>query len=415
MDNKKMPENEVTETFESANSSNNYISNQASNENIEMVESNDVQNVSDEVEKILEETKQPKKAVKVKKSRIPKSIQKKIDNGILVPMVIDYNGPHGVKNPEKVIYQYKAISPDKAWVTEYIEAYSIAEVHSYLLSEGYEVYDIKTSKMIANFHAKDVATNVKMKTKDLVFFLTQLSTYIKAGIPLADAMRVLVEQYKKPVYKKILQNIVHNLVNGDSFSTALERSGKAFPKLLINMVKVSEMTGDLPGTLDEMADYYNDIETTRKQMITAMMYPTMVFIFAIAVIVFVLVWVIPQFVEIYESMDASKIPTFTKLVIAFSDFLKDHGIAIMLGIVIFIFVYRILYKNVQSIRETTQWIAMHIPVFSNVIIYNEVTTFTKTFASLLKYNVFITDSMEILMKVTNNEIYKQLIYSSTTE
>lgn len=404
---------EVAETLESSNGpSNNYILNQSS-ENLEEVTTANNQ-ATDEVQTVveeprMEETKQKPRNVRKK---IPRSIQNKIDKGILTPMVIDYNGPHGVKSDTKLIYQFSAIAPNGTWIQSYIEAYSVAEVHSYLLSEGYQVYDIKTSKWINKVHSKDVATNVKMKTKDLVFLLTQLSTYIKAGIPLADAMRVLVEQYKKPAYKQILQNIVHNLVNGDAFSVALEKAGKAFPKLLINMVRVSEMTGDLPGTLDEMADYYGEIEKTRKQMITAMMYPTMVFVFAVAVIIFVLVWVIPQFVEIYESMDPSKIPAFTKLVIAISDFLKKDGIWLALGITIFVVLYVYLYKNVRSIRETTQWLVMHIPVFSNVVIYNEVTMFTKTFASLLKYNVFITDSMEILMRVTNNEIYKQLIYDT---
>ena len=73
-----------------------------------------------------------------------------------------------------------------------------------------------------------------------------------------------------------------------------------------------------------------------------------------------------------------------------------------------------LYKNVKVFRTLMQWIMMHLPVFGNVIIYNEVTTFTKTFASLLSHNVFITDSMEILNKVTNNEIYKMLILDTIT-
>lgn len=402
---------------EVSNETNNYILNQpiSSNEDTTLDDhslyTEDTNVLADgDAKKIMEYAGRKKPKVRKAKNEIPKSMQKKLEK--LTPMVIDYNGPDGVKNDVKVIYKYVAKAPNGRLVTEYTEAFSVAEVHSYLLSEGYEVYSIETSKWIGMAHSKDVITNTKMKTKDLVFFLTQLSTYIKAGIPLADAMRVLVEQYKKPVYQKILQNIVHNLVNGDAFSVALEKSGKAFPKLLINMVKVSEMTGDLPGTLDEMAEYYDEIETTRKQMITAMMYPTMVFIFAIAVIIFVLVWVIPQFVEIYESMDPDKIPGFTKMIIAFSDFLRDFGLWILLFIALFIIVYRILYVHVRSIRETTQWVMMHIPVISNVIIYNEVTMFTKTFASLLKYNVFITDSMEILMKVTNNEIYKALIYDT---
>ena len=74
-----------------------------------------------------------------------------------------------------------------------------------------------------------------------------------------------------------------------------------------------------------------------------------------------------------------------------------------------IFVYKWLFKNVQSFRKSMQTFYMHLPVFGNIIIYNEVSTLTRTFASLLNHNVFITDSMEILSKLSNNEIYKEII------
>lgn len=335
------------------------------------------------------------------------SLEKKYKNAD--PMVIDFNGPDAVKSDHKLIYEFVAKNPEGKFVKQYIEAYSKAEVHSYLLGEGFTVYSIRTSKMIEQLHAKDVVSNTKMKPKDLVFLLTQLSTYIKAGIPLVDAVRVLEQQYKKESYKRVLRSLIHSLVNGDPFSKAMETVGNTFPKLLINMVRVAEMTGDLPAALDEMADYYEQMDKSRKQMITALMYPTMVFVFAIAVIAFVLIWVIPQFVEIYDSMDPDAVPAFTRMVMAFSEFLQKYGIIVLLVIIAILILLIQLYKKSKAFREKVQWLGMHLPVISNVIIYNEVAMFTKTFASLLKYNVFITDSMDILMKVTNNEIYKQLI------
>ena len=175
------------------------------------------------------------------------------------------------------------------------------------------------------------------------------------------------------------------------------------------MVKASELTGELPEALDDMVEYYTETEETRKEMISALTYPSIVLIFTLAVITFVMMYVVPQFVEIYNSMDASEIPAFTLAVINASHFLEKNIIWIFVGILVFLAIIIYLYKNVKIIRTVLQWIFMHIPVIKNVIIYNEVTMFAKTFASLLSHNVYITDSMDILNRITGNEIYKMMI------
>ena len=324
-------------------------------------------------------------------------------------LLINFDGADAEKSDVKILFEYVAKNPEGVVVKDYFEAYSKVEVHSFLLSEGYEVYSIKTNKWIQFAHKNANINNTKIKTKDLVFFITQLSTYIKAGIPLVEALRILERQYTNKKYKKIFKSVIYDLTMGENFSEALLKQNVAFPKLLINMVKTAEMTGELPEVLDDMAEYYSEAEKTRKQMITALMYPSLVFVFATGVIIFIMIYVVPQFVEIYNSMDASKIPAFTKMVIGVSDFLKHYAVAVILGIIIFIVLIIYLYKNIKIVRTVIQYIAMKTPVFGQTIIYNEVTMFTKTFSSLLSHNVFITESMEVLNKITNNEIYKMLI------
>ena len=350
---------------------------------------------------------------KFKNATLTKSLDKKKELERQA-LYINFEGEDAIKSAKKVVYQYVAKDLDGKIVKDYFEAYSKVEVHSFLLSEGYEVYSIKTSKWINTFYTQSNITNVKIKIKDLIFFLTQLSTYIKVGIPLADAMKILSKQFKNKKYKKIFKNVIYNLNTGDVFSEALNKQGKAFPQLLINMIKTAEMTGELPEALDDMTDYYTEVNKTKKQMITALMYPMMVFVLATAVIVFILMWVVPQFVEIYNSMDAEEIPAFTVFVINASGFLKGNAIPIAVITVMIVIVLILLYKNSKIIRAMMQTFYMHIPVLGTVVIYNEVTMFTKTFASLLKHNVFITDSMEILNKITNNEVYKLLILDTIT-
>lgn len=329
-------------------------------------------------------------------------------------LLIDFNGEEAEKSDTKLLYEYTAKDPEGNIIKGYFEAFSKVEVHSFLLSEGFEVYSIKTNWWIRFAHGRGNVNTTRIKIKDLIFFLTQLSTYIKAGIPLVEALKILSRQYKKKPYQRIFKGIIYDLTMGESFSDALTKQNVAFPKLLINMVKTAEMTGELPEVLDDMADYYTESEKTRKQMITAMIYPSIVLVMSIGVITFIMIFVIPQFVEIYSSMDAADIPGFTKLVINISDFLKKYILWLAIGIVIFFALMAYLYKNVKMFRMVIQWSLMHLPFFGNTVIYNEVTLFTKTFASLLSHNVFITDSMEILNKITNNEIYKMLILDTIT-
>ena len=315
-----------------------------------------------------------------------------------------------IRTEKKLMYEYIVKDEDGEIIKDYFDAYSVAEVNAYLKSEGYKIYSIKTNKYIQTMYGVSFGGN-KIKTSDLIFFLTQLSTYIKAGISLVDSIRILSRQYKDRNYRRIFKKLMYSLTMGDSFSLALSKQPETFPKLLINMVKTAEMTGQLPETLDDMAEYYSSIEKTKKQLINAMTYPTIVFVFAIAVIIFIMLYVVPQFTEIYTSMEV-KIPTFTQVVMNVSNFLKNNAISILLAIIVVLSLLLILIKNIKKVRTGYQYLIMHIPVIKDVIIYSEVATFSKTFSSLLANNVFITDSMDILSKISTNEIYKELIYKT---
>lgn len=354
---------------------------------------------------------------------VPASVKRKIDNIALVKqaknkkafdtktMLVDFsNDDNEEKNRGKrITWEYVAINQKGKKIKGYFDAFSKLDVQSFLLGEGLAVYSIRTSKLIQTLHGNVKNSNAKIKNKDLIFMLTQLSTYIKSGITLVDSLNIVIRQTQKKSYKNILREVTYDLTVGESFSSAMEKRGNAFPKLLINMVKASELTGELPEALDDMVNYYTETEEARKEMVSALTYPSIVFIMTLAVVTFVMIYVVPKFVDIYNSMDSSAIPKFTLIVISVSEFIQNNILWLILGIIACVIVIVYLYKNVKIIRTLIQWIVMHIPILKNVIIYNEVTMFSKTFASLLSHNVHITDSMDILNKVTNNEIYKMMI------
>ena len=306
-------------------------------------------------------------------------------------------------------YRYIVINNLGKKETGTFDAEEADDVRNYLTSQDYQVLEVKERSK----YDIDVGGGSKLKAADLSFSLTQLSTYLKSGIPLADSVKILAKQSKNPGVKKCFNQVVYELLKGESFSDAMIMQGEIFPKLLINMVKTAEMTGDLPTILDDMADYYTSMDQTRKQMKSAMTYPLVVLTIAFGVLIFMLTYLVPQFASMFESNNA-QLPALTLTILAISDFIKANWLMLIIVIVAIIVIFMQLYKRVQKFKEFIQTALMHTPVIKDIIIYNEIANFTKTFASLINHGVFITDSMEILSKITNNEIYKKVI-SKTLE
>ena len=290
------------------------------------------------------------------------------------------------------------------------EAKTISEVEAFLTNEGYEIVKIEPRKKNI-LNANITLFGNRIKTGDLSFMLTQLSTYLKAGIPLVDSVRILSKQEEKPAKKQIYDKIVYDLVAGEKFSTALENQNDTFPRLLINMVKASEMTGDLPTILDEMSEYYTEIHETKRQMLSAMIYPLVVLVVSFFVVIFCLVYVVPSFVKMYAETESS-LPGITVFTMKLSDFFVHNYIIVISLMAIIAIAFVTAYQNIKSFRRRTQIILMKTPVIGKIIIYNEVSMFTRTFAQLLNHSVHITDTMAVLSKISNNEVYKEIIMNT---
>ena len=289
----------------------------------------------------------------------------------------------------------------------YVDADTEEDVKDYLENEGISFTKLKENNALLNLEIG----GGKLKISDLSFILTQLSTYLKAGIPLIDSIKILERQAVKTNQKRLFANIRFELVRGESFSNALAAQGEVFPKLIINMVKTAELTGDLPTILDDMVDYYTVLDRTRKQAVSAMTYPIIIFIFSLMVITFILVYIIPEFVGLFEANNAT-IPTLTKVVLSTSDFITSNILAIISVIVVVIVSYMLLFKYVKPFKKFMQTFVMKLPIVGQITIYKEVAMFTKTFSSLLNHDVFITDSMAILATVSDNEVFKEIIDDS---
>ncbi len=304
----------------------------------------------------------------------------------------------------KVSFRYTGLDAKGKKINSTFDAYNIEQAKKFLIDQGITLKSIEPRGK----GDVDIMIGAPLSTNELAFALTQLATYLRAGITLIDSVRILAKQTQKPQKRKIYELIIFDLLSGDSFSDSLEKQPKVFPQLLVNMVKSSELTGDLPSVLEDMANYYTAIAKTKSEVKSAMAYPVIVMILAIAVVTFVLIWVVPQYQSMFAGFGA-ELPKITVYTIAFSNFLQEELVSLLLIIIAIASIYIYLYKTLRTFRWMMQAFTLKIPVVKNLIMYSEISTFTKTFASLLNHGVKISDSMDVLLKVSQNEVYRNII------
>ncbi len=339
-------------------------------------------------------SKEPKKSLsKLEISKI--KLQQEINNG----KTIKTKSPH--------IYRFKIKTDDGHITKGLIKGYSKSSIYAFFMQDDVTVYELKRDD-VADFIYGFVSPP-KIKGKDLHFWLTGLSAYLKSGISLVEALKILQKQLeKKEAYNLAFQNIIYEIAMGEPFSQALKKQNDFVPPLLINMIKASEAMGNLEETLEEMANYYEEIDRTKKQMVSALTYPSVILCFAIVVVGFILSYVIPQFVSMYKQVGAS-LPKFTQMIINISSFWQKNGFNIILIMIALISLFYLCYKRIRNFRKFWQEISLHLPIIGNIIINKEMTIFASTFSSLLSNNVFITESIDLLGQVTSNEIYKEIM------
>ena len=257
----------------------------------------------------------------------------------------------------KIPFKYKARTKEGKIVNSTFDAYNIEQAKKFLEQEGLQIISIKARGKLDI----DISIGNVLTISELAFALTQLSTYIKSGIPLVDCFRILAKQTVNPTKRKVYELIIYDLLAGDSLSDAFAKQKKAFPKLLVNMTKAAELTGDLPTTLDDMSDYYTAIDKTRKEIKSAMTYPMVVLFFSIAVVTFVLVYIVPQYENMFSGYGV-ELPKITQVILSLSDYLQNNLVFIVVIIVSILLMYIYLFKQVKSFRKMMQTLYMHTSI-----------------------------------------------------
>jgi len=284
-----------------------------------------------------------------------------------------------------------------------IEASSYKKALEFLHSQGNIVLQLKEKKAKSSLFAK----KEKVKIDELVVFSRQLTTLIESGIPIVGALEVLAQQTINPSFKKVLSSVVMDLKEGMSLANSLSKHHHVFSELYVSMVEAAETSGNLPQILDRLSIYLEKMNALRKKIYSSLAYPVVVVTMAIAITSFLIFKVVPTFKEIYATLEA-ELPLPTRILIGFADFLK-HNIIFILIILGVIFFGLKRYINTPRGKKRYHRFLLNLPVVGEIIRKVAIAKFSRTFATLVKSGVPITDSLEIVGKTSGNKIIEEAV------
>jgi type IV pilus assembly protein PilC len=240
----------------------------------------------------------------------------------------------------------------------------------------------------------------KVTLPELVVFTTQFASLLRSGIILTEALTTLAQQTDNPYFKEVIRDIRINIDAGESLSEALSKYPKVFPPIYINLVRTGEITGNLDIMLERLAKYFDEQHELREKIKSSLAYPTIVIISAIAVVIFLLTFVVPVFQRIYGRTNVP-LPLPTRILISISNFMKNYILIIFLFIILIFILIKILLTN-PKIKRWWDENKLRIPKIGKIWKQIILVRFSSTFNTLISSGILITHSLEILQDVVGN-------------
>lgn len=273
-------------------------------------------------------------------------------------------------------------------------------------SSGEGAYTGKMSlfdKFMLTMHK--IRTGVGLKV--LVFFTRQMATMFAAGLTIEKSISNLEKSENNKKFKKVLRTISNDIKKGFSLSEALEQHPGVFNNLYISLIKAGEVSGTLHTILDELAEYLEKMDDTRRKVMSAMFYPIFVLVFLGIVTFGMFYYLIPQFAGVYESFNA-ELPGPTQVAIAFSDFLVNHIFFALTGFLAIAFAFFLFYLSDKG-RYVIDSMLLKIPVVGNLMNNSIMSKFARTFSILMASGVPIMDTLELVENVVQNAVIESAI------
>lgn len=296
-------------------------------------------------------------------------------------------------------FKYKAINSEGQRIEGSQSADSESQVREMLLSNQYYPLSIEkeNSKNKISF-----SFNRKVKLKDIAIFCRQFYVMLDSGLSIGKALNILIEQGEKPKIREALIGVNGDLKRGETLANSMRKRKDVFPNLLTSMIDAGERSGNLDIILKRMAEYYEKETKIRGKIKSAMIYPIVLGVVAIIAITFILTFVMPTFVQMFEENNVD-LPMSTKMVLETSKMLGKYGIIIFLILVTAIILLGKYLKSEEG-QYKLSIINLKIPVIKKLTQKIIVSRFTRTMGIVSSSGMSLVTSIEIVASVVGNKI-----------
>ncbi len=312
-------------------------------------------------------------------------------------------------------FSYKAITPTGAAKEGVLEAASEAQVLESLHAQGLIPVKIQAGR------AGNTATEAtakkprrlfgaqKIKAEDIMALTQQMSTMLRAGLPLDRALGILLEISDKPAVQTLVQGIQTQVRSGKRFADALEESGK-FSRFYINMVRAGEAGGSIDDALARLVDYMTRAKELRGTVISALIYPAILAFVAVVSIIALLTFVVPQFAQMFSDM-GGELPTITRIVMATADTLKNYWWAVLGGFLLILLTVQYVLTN-EKARTGLDRSMLRWPLVGGLVGKIEMARFSRSLGTLLHNGVPLLGALKIAKNTVSNRVMAAAVEES---
>ncbi|HLW23297.1 MAG TPA: type II secretion system F family protein [Steroidobacteraceae bacterium] len=248
----------------------------------------------------------------------------------------------------------------------------------------------------------------KVTAEDIAVFSRQLATMMSAGIPIVQAFEIIGNGHEKPAMQKLVLDIKQTVESGSTLKEALARHPLHFDDLFVNLVEAGEQAGALESLLDKIATYKEKTEALKKKIKKALFYPAAVLVVAVVVSIVLLIFVIPQFEELFKGFGAD-LPAFTQAVVNLSRFVQHQGWWMGLVVVGSIWGFFYVLRRSKPMRLTIDRMMLKFPIIGPILIKAAIARFARTLSTMFAAGVPLVEAMQSVAGATGNIVYEEAV------
>ena len=240
----------------------------------------------------------------------------------------------------------------------------------------------------------------RVSASDLALFTRQLATLVRAGLPLEESLLAVSQQTEKPRVQSIVLGVRAKVMEGHTLASGFAEFPRVFPEIYRATVAAGEQAGHLDSVLERLADYTESREQIRQKVLGAMLYPIVLTVMCFVIVTFLLVFVVPKVVSVFDSTKA-KLPLITRLLIGTSDFFRLYGIYLAIGLALAAWLFARWQKNPTAKRQFQSW-QLRVRLLGKLVRGFNTARFTRTFSILSGSSVPVLEAMRISGEVVTN-------------